>query len=127
MRFSLPHFKIAVMLLVVEVLIAAFMKGNIIRTFGGDFLVVMLLYLLVRAFSTLSPGMAAILVLLFSWTIECLQHFKLVERLHLQGNRMAEVIIGTRFDWLDLLAYSLGVLIVHLLEKKFLRYSAAKP
>jgi hypothetical protein len=59
----------------------------------------------------------AIFVLLFSYTLEVLQYFKLVELLGLQTYKLARIAIGTSFEWIDLLAYTLGVVFVLFLEK----------
>lgn len=99
-------------------LIALYVKDSIIRPYGGDFLVVILLYYLVRAFWKGTPFPIALAVLLFAYTVEILQYFKIVNLLGLQGNRLAEIIIGTGFSWWDMLAYTLGILTVYFLDNK---------
>jgi Rad3-related DNA helicase len=90
------------------------------KSFGpyvGDFLVVILLYCFLRSFLTIPVLPTAIFVLVFSYTLEVLQYFNLVERLGLQKYKLARIVIGTSFEWIDLLAYTLGVLFVLSLEK----------
>jgi hypothetical protein len=114
--FNRKYFFIASILFIIEVLIALYVRDRFIRPYVGDFLVVILLYCAVRAFVKISPIKIAIGVLLFSYTIELLQYFKLVDRLGLADNRLARTVIGYGFEWLDMLAYTLGIIPVLLLE-----------
>ena len=61
--------------------------------------------------------MTAIGVLLFSYLMEVLQYFNLVKMLGLQNSNLARVMIGTSFEWTDLVAYTLGIGLVILLDK----------
>jgi len=117
MQFNQRYFLYAVLLFIIEVLIALYVNDSIIRPYGGDFLVVILIYYFVRAFLKRSPLQIALGVLLFAYTVEILQYFKIVNLLGLEGNRLAEIIIGTGFSWWDMLAYTLGVLVVYFLDK----------
>ncbi len=117
-RFHKKYFILALVLFVVEVLIALFARDRLVRPYVGDFLVVMLLYCAVRAVLNLSPVKTAIGVLLFAYLIETLQYFKIVEVLGLQNNTLAKTVIGYGFEWLDMLAYTLGVITILLIEKK---------
>ncbi|WP_421828179.1 DUF2809 domain-containing protein [Larkinella sp.] len=113
-----PHyFIIAVLLFIIEVLIALFLHDEIIRPYVGDFVVVILIYCFLRAFLNIAVLPTALFVLLFSYTLEVLQYFNLVERLGLQKYKLARIVIGTSFEWIDLLAYTLGVLFIVYLEK----------
>ncbi|HEX2846920.1 MAG TPA: DUF2809 domain-containing protein [Chitinophagaceae bacterium] len=116
-RFNKTYFLLAVLLFVIEVLIALYMHDRIIRPYVGDLLVVILLYCFVRAFVNISPAKTAIGVLLFSYLIEVLQYLKLVKLLGLQHSRVANVVIGNSFEWIDLIAYTVGVVIVLAFER----------
>ena len=118
MQFNQRYFLFAMVLFIIEVLIALFVKDSFIRPYGGDFLVVILLYYLVRAFWGGTPFQVALGVLIFAYIVETLQYFKIVDLLGLTGNRLAEIVIGTGFSWWDMLAYTLGVLVVYLIDKK---------
>ncbi|HOY05448.1 MAG TPA: DUF2809 domain-containing protein [Saprospiraceae bacterium] len=113
------YFLAAVLLFAIEVLIALYMHDRFVRPYMGDFLVVILIYCVVRAFVDASVLKTALFVLLFSYTIEVLQYFQIVQRLGLQHVAVARIVIGTSFEWGDLLAYTGGVLLVLLLEKQF--------
>ncbi len=118
-QFNRHYFLLAIAIFLVELLIGFYGSG-FIRTFVGDLLVVVLLYLLLKSVWNTSPFNVAMSVLLFSFGVEIAQYFDVVNLLGLTGNRMAEIIIGTRFDWWDLLAYSLGTLLIYFLDTKYI-------
>ena len=82
------------------------------RPYVGDYLVVMLIYCFVRTFLNSPVLPTAIAVLLFAYLIETLQYFRLVDRLGLEHNIIAKTVIGYGFSWIDMLAYTLGVITI---------------
>jgi hypothetical protein len=88
----------------------------IIRPYVGDFLVVILLYCLVKSFFNTGPWVTALSVLLFSYAVEALQYIHIVSILGLEKYTLARVIIGTSFAWTDIGMYTLGILLVVLAE-----------
>lgn len=115
--FKFPYFFLTVVLFVVEVLIALFLHDNFVRPYVGDFLVVILLYCFFRTFLKASVFKVAVLVLLISYVVEVLQYFKIVKLLGLQKSKLANIVIGNSFEWFDMVAYTLGILAVLLIEK----------
>lgn len=115
--FTLRYFLFALVLFIVEVLIALFVRDHFVRPYGGDYLVVILLYCAVRTFVNASTRTVAVGVLLFSYALEVLQYFSLVDRLGLSHNTLAKTVIGYGFEWRDLLAYTLGIATVLGLEQ----------
>ena len=118
LTFKKKYFILTILLFLTEIFIALYVKDSIIRPFGGDFLVVILIYCFLKTFWKQSAEIIAVAVLIFSYGIEIAQYFKIVELLHLQGNKLARIIIGTSFHWLDLLAYTLGVMTAYFFDKK---------
>lgn len=116
--FNRTYFIFAILLFITEVLIAVFIKDAFIRPYGGDFLVVILIYCTVKSFINIGVTPAAIGVLLFAYLIETLQYFHIVDLLGLQGSKVARIVIGTGFSWMDMLMYTLGILMVWLVETK---------
>ena len=110
--FNKTYFALAVLLFIVEVYIGIYVKDDFIRPYGGDFLVVILLYFLVKAFFNISVFRAALYVLIFSFAVEFAQYFKIVEILGLQDIKLARIIIGTSYAFEDLVAYFLGIITV---------------
>ena len=108
----------AALIFAIEVVIAIWVHDRIIRPFIGDLLVVILLYCLVRGISRLSVKAAAGWVLAFAFLVEILQYFDIVNLLQLGHNRLARVVIGTSFAWMDLWMYVLGIGLVLWLENR---------
>lgn len=115
--FRKNYFIAALALLFIEIIIGLYVHDNIIRPYIGDYLVVILLYCLLKSFFNIPVTKAAIAVLIFSYLIETLQYFNFVEILGLEHIPLARVIIGTSFEWIDLIAYTIGVATVWVIEK----------
>lgn len=117
LKFNRKYFWAAMLLLGIEILIARFMHDRIIRPYVGDLLVVILIYCFVKSFFRTPVVPTAFAVLLFCYLIEILQYFQIVNVLGLQDSKIARIVIGTSFEWMDLLAYTLGVGVVIFWEK----------
>lgn len=117
LQFNRNYFALTVLLFLLEIAIAIFVHDNFIRPYFGDFLVVMLLYCFLKSFLNVSVWAAAAFVLVFSFAIETAQYFNMVEKQGLQQSKIARVVLGNSFAWMDLLAYILGILTVILIEK----------
>jgi len=101
----------------VEVLIALFVHDKIIRPYIGDFLVVILIYCFFRTFLLFSVLQLALLSLVIAYVVEGLQYLRIVQVMGLQDSKLARIIIGNSFEWLDMLAYTTGILVVLGIEK----------
>lgn len=117
LRFSRTYFICSLLLIGVEVFIGVRMHDRIIRPYGGDYLVVILLYCLVRTFLDLPILTIAMAVLIFSYAVEVSQYFHLADHLGLRAPSLARTLLGTSFSWVDLLTYTLGILTVLAVEK----------
>lgn len=118
LRFNPVYFAITLILFAIEILIAKFAHDQIIRPYVGDLLVVILLYCFTRSFLNTAVLKTAIAVLLFSYTIEILQYCDIAARMGLQRSGWASIVIGNSFAWMDLLAYTIGAVLVIIAEKK---------
>lgn len=116
-RFNTRYFLLSVIILGVEIFIAACMNDRIIRPYGGDFLVVILLYCLVRTILDTSILPTALAVLLFAYLIETLQYFRLADHLGLKPHSLPRILLGDYFTWTDIFSYTLGIATVIVLEK----------
>ncbi len=125
LRFDSKYFLCAIVLFVTEVLIAAFMHDQFIRPTFGDFLVVILMYCGLRTFIRASYNKVAIAVLFIAYAIEISQYFHLIVRLGLKHSRPAQWILGNGFSWGDMLAYTLGVIFIWIVERRRQRTVAA--
>jgi len=115
-RFSRAYFALTVVLFTAEVLIALYVHDAIIRPYAGDLLVVILLYCFIKTFVDTPPLKTAIAVLLFAYLVELSQYLNLVKHLGLQHSRLANVVMGNSFEWLDMVAYTLGAILIVLVE-----------
>ena len=115
-RFNRSYFLLSLLLLLLEIFIAARIHDTLIRPYGGDVLVVIWLYCLVQSFWELPVWPAALGVLLFSYGVEASQYFGLADRLGFRGPSVMRVILGSYFTWTDILCYTLGISIVLGLE-----------
>ena len=110
--FRKNYFLLTIILLFVEICIAVFINDRFIRPYLGDFLVVILLYCFVRSFFNVPVNQTAIGVLIFAFVIEGLQYIQLVNILGLQDSKLANLVLGNSFSWMDMLTYVLGIALV---------------
>lgn len=115
-RFNFAYFFFTLVLLGTEVIIGAYFNDPIIRPYGGDFLVVILLYCLIRSFCNTPIRTTAIGVLLFSYGVETLQYFHYADRLGFSKPSLIRTMMGTSFSWTDMVSYTLGIGLVLLIE-----------
>jgi hypothetical protein len=108
-RFKLSYFLLTLGLTGVEIFIGACMHDAVIRPYGGDLLVVILLYCLVRSFWNVPVVPLSLGVLVFSYLEETGQYFHLADRLGFTRPSLVRVLIGTYFTWTDMLSYTLGI------------------
>ena|SRR6186713_522591 len=118
-RFQVHYFVFSLLVVGIEVFIAACMHDSVIRPYGGDFLVVILLYCLVRGFWDFPVVHVALGVLLFSYLLEAGQYFGLADRLGFKGPSVMRILLGSYFTWTDILAYTLGILSVLGVERMY--------
>lgn len=118
LSFNKDYFLLSITIFCIELFIALFVNDRIVRPYIGDVLVVILLYCFIKAFFEIRVFIAAIIVLLFSFTVEFLQSINIVEQLGLENSTFATTIIGTSFSWIDLVAYIIGIGLILIVEKR---------
>ncbi len=116
LKFNKTYSIIALTIFIIEVLIATYLKYGFIRHTFGDYLVVILLYCFFKSFINTTPIIVAIPVLIFAYIIELLQLINILEMLNLNNNHLAKLILGSTFQVSDLVAYSLGIITVLIIE-----------
>jgi hypothetical protein len=115
--FNKKYFFWSLLLLAVEAFIALYVDDRIIRPYGGDFLVVILLYCILRCSTRISVKKICIAVLLFSYCIETLQYFHFADKLGLKPGTIFYILLGNYFTWTDIISYTLGIATVLLIER----------
>lgn len=116
-RFSTSYFMLTGWLLFIELLIGRYLHDAFIRPYGGDFLVVILIYCFVKTFINTPVIKTALGVLVFAYLVELTQYFHLVNLLGWQNSKTTCLLMGTSFSFIDLLTYTLGVLFIIAAEK----------
>ena len=104
------------LLLVTEVAIALFHFHKFIRGFVGDVLVVPLLFYFLRFFTKWKTFYLAGAVLALAIIIELLQGIKAFKNIQL-NSIFLQTVLGTTFDYKDIIAYCIGFLLLLGLEK----------
>lgn len=115
-RFHKTYALVFAALLVVEILIALFVKNEMIRGSFGDVLVVGLIYCFLMTLFDFSRLKTIIAVGVFAILVEASQAFDLVGKLNLQDNKLASTVLGTTFDMTDIWAYVAGCALIYMLE-----------
>ena len=109
MRVRPRYLLVTLGLFIAEVLIATTFSGSrFIRSYLGDYLVVILLYYLVESFYDVPPLVLSVSIFAFACGVEIAQYFKLADVLGLQPGSVLSILIGTSFSWMDILMYFAG-------------------
>jgi DNA integrity scanning protein DisA with diadenylate cyclase activity len=117
MTLDLGYLLLFVASLVAEPLIGKYFHDAFVRPYGGDFLVVILLYCFFKSFIDASVTKTAAGVLAFAYLVELSQYFHLVQILGLNHSRTALIFLGNSFSFSDLLCYTLGIHLVVIIER----------
>ena len=110
MIFNYKYFLTTIFLFLAEVSIATFFKDIVwLRSYFGDVLVVILIYTFILTFLDIKNKMLLnIGVFLFACVIEFAQYFHFTEWLGLKDNKIAMIVLGNSFSWIDILCYAMG-------------------
>ena len=117
MKFNLKYFILTIFIFIAEVLIATTFKNLVfLRSYFGDVLVVILIYAFIQSFFDVDKFKTIIGVLIFSFVIEFLQYFHFAEVLGFKENKLAMIVLGNSFSWIDILCYAIGCLAIYVVE-----------
>ncbi|QXP62896.1 DUF2809 domain-containing protein [Polaribacter sp. HaHaR_3_91] len=116
MKIYLNYFIPFILLLIIEVLIERFATG-FIRFTIGDYLAVMLVYTLIKSILRISIEKAILITFIIAFSIEFLQLSDLQSNFPAAYSKTLKIILGTSFSFGDLVAYSLGIISIILVEK----------
>lgn len=111
-------------LLIVEVLIALYVRDAFIRPYGGDILVTILLCCFIRIFFPRKIKLLASWVFLFSVAVEIGQYLNMVDLIGLGHVPFFRVLMGTSFSFIDILCYGVGCLAYVPLDVFVRRYAS---
>jgi hypothetical protein len=80
--------------------------------------VVIFIYTTVKSLADISPAPLAIGIFLFAVMLEGLQSIGTADTLGLTG--AARTAMGTTFDWLDVIAYGIGIVAIYVGDRRVL-------
>ena len=95
-------------LLLIIVFIALFVRDDFIRPYGGDVLITIFICCFVRIFFQGKIKLLPIWVFLFAVAVEVGQYFGIVDIIGLGHIRFFRILIGTSFSWADIICYAVG-------------------
>lgn len=116
MKKSIFYGITTIILLGIEILIALYVNDSFIRPYIGDVLVVVVIYTFIRIFIPEKCRMLPLYIFLFATAVEVMQLFHLVELLGLEKSRFFRTLIGSVFDFKDILCYAVGCFMLGLYE-----------
>lgn len=100
-------------------------KISFIPVWIGDFLYAIMIYFLIRIFLFNKKASIVLLLSLVScYAIEFLQLYQGVEMIELRKTLFGKYVLGQGFLWSDILAYTIGITFIYLLEKIILKYTS---
>ncbi|WP_300346457.1 DUF2809 domain-containing protein [Clostridium sp.] len=99
-------------LLFTEIFIALFVHDNFIRPYIGDVIVIPVLYCFIKGLFNFESRKLPIYLFIFGVFVELLQYIKIIEILGLEHIKFFRILIGTSFDFKDILCYLIGSLIL---------------
>ena len=109
MNLTRKHYALLFALLLgIEVFIALFVHDRFVRPYLGDVLVVVVVYAFLRTLFPTGLPWLPVGVTLFAAGVEISQYFHLVDRLGLGSIPFFRVLLGSTFDWADLVCYCVG-------------------
>ena len=116
MRKRIGYGIVTMILLAVEVFIALFVHDSFIRPYVGDVLVVIVIYSFIRILIPQRCKLLPLWIFLFAAGWEVLQLFHMVDLLGLGESRFFRILIGSVFDWKDIVCYAVGCLLLAVYE-----------
>ena len=108
-------------ILIVEVLIALFVRDDFIRPYGGDILVTVLICCFGRIFFPTGARLLPLWVFFFAAAVEFGQYFDFVTMLGLGDSAFFRILLGSTFSWADIVCYGVGCAAVWAVETIILK------
>ncbi|ARV16648.1 ribosomal maturation YjgA family protein [Polaribacter sp. SA4-12] len=118
LKFNKIYFILFFVIFLIEILIAKYATGFLRHTIG-DYLAVMFVYTFIKSIFKISTEKAVLITFAISFIIEFLQLSNLQNHFPKEYSQILKLILGTSFSIGDLIAYTLGVITIYLIEKYF--------
>lgn len=116
MKNRIKNLIIFILVFLIEIIIAVFIHDKFIRPYIGDILVIILIYFFIKSIKD-EIKYLPIYVFLFSVLIEIGQYFNMVKVLGVENIRFFRVLLGSTFDWRDIICYGVGCTVLLFYER----------
>jgi len=123
-KLRITYALIFIAILLIEIIIALFVRDKFVRPYVGDVLVAVLICCLCRVCIPNKVTALPIYVFLFATAVEVTQYFDIVKLLGLENNKLVSTLLGRTFSIADILCYAFGCLGFYLIENAVRKYSA---
>ena len=123
-KFNKIYFILFLVIFLIEILIAKYATGFLRHTIG-DYLAVMFVYTFIKSFFKISIEKAVLITFAISFIIEFLQLSDLQNHFQKEYSQIFKIVLGTSFSIGDLVAYTLGIVTIVLVEKYLKRSKIA--
>lgn len=107
--------------IILILIVKLFNDRQLIRGFVGDVIVISLLYYLINMFYDFNAIKLATITLFVAFTTEFVQYLRLTTFFGLEHNTIANLILGSVFDPFDLVAYTIGAVLVYIIDARLVR------
>ncbi len=102
-------------------IVKLFSDNQFIRGFIGDIIIIWFIYFFIKVFYDFHAAKLTIFTLAVAFTTEFLQYLKFTTFLGLEHSIMARLILGSVFDPYDLLAYTIGAILVYMIDIRIVK------
>ncbi len=124
MKRRLVYFSLSVICFIACILIVKLFSDNqFIRGSLGDIVVILLIYFFIKIFKDLNALKLTVFTLAAAYIIEFLQYLKITSFIGLEHNTIVQLILGSVFDPKDLIAYTIGAILVYIIDTKLVRHA----
>lgn len=122
MSRRLVYFSLSLMCIIFCILIVLlFSEMPFIRGLVGDVIIVVFIYYFIMTLKDFSSIYVVIFTLVLAFITEVLQYFHFASILGLQHNKIAQLIIGSIFDPMDMIAYTIGGIVAFIIDTKIIK------
>ncbi|MFC5472287.1 DUF2809 domain-containing protein [Cohnella suwonensis] len=118
----LVYFSLSLMCIIFCILIVLlFSEMPFIRGLVGDVIIVVFIYYFIMTLKDFSSIYVVIFTLVLALITEVLQYFHFASILGLQHNKIAQLVIGSIFDPMDMIAYTIGGIVAFIIDTKIIK------
>lgn len=115
-KFNKNYFILFSLIFIIEISIAKYATG-FIRHSVGDYFAVLFVYTFIKSIFKISIEKAVLITFIISFVIEFLQLTNLQNHFPFRFEKIFKIVLGTSFSIGDLVAYSLGIISIIIIEK----------